>query len=634
MKIKLGFIGSFPIQTKIVKEVATLFEDEIELFIDYGILEDAIPKAKRFVSKGAEVIVALGGTAKMLEKEIDIPVISIKIGILDLIKAIENAKKFGNNIGLTTEVPINGLEIIEKLYDIKIKQIIFSNKNDFIYGITSAINEGTEVIIGKSNITLETAAEYKIKGVLVTFSRESLTETIEEAIKTAKMRRKEKEQYLRLQTIFNSLTEGIIAIDREGRITDFNHAAETIFKVKSHEVFGKKSSNKFPKLKLTEILEGKSDSKNEIINIGHTQILFSALPVIMGKNIVGAVATLRKASEIQKMDSKIRKKMVSRGFAAHYTIDHFSTKSSVMKKVIDTAKKYAPTDFNILLIGESGTGKEVLAQSIHQLSKRKKAPFVAINCSVVPENLLESELFGYEEGAFTGAKKGGKLGLFEIAHGGTIFLDEIGSMPAKLQAKLLRVLQEKEVMRLGGERIVPVDVRVIAATNQDIAEAVKDGRFRKDLYYRLNVLTINLPTLRERKEDIPEIIEVIMHEQCKKFNKKPFNLSKSSIKKLVDFPWDGNVRELENIISRMVLLCENNKEVDSFIEEEWKKVSLFPNQIDNKERSFTHLSIKDLEIERLITTLKECGFNISKAASRLGISRSTLYRKMKSLHFN
>jgi len=275
-----------------------------------------------------------------------------------------------------------------------------------------------------------------------------------------------------------------------------------------------------------------------------------------------------------------------------------------------------------------------MAQSIHRLSLRRKKPFVAINCSVLPENLLESELFGYEEGAFTGAKKGGKMGLFETAHGGTLFLDEIGTMNVSLQSKLLRVLQEREAMRLGGERIIPVDVRVIAATNLDIEKEVDEGRFRKDLFYRISTLTIHMPSLRERKEDIPEIAQSIMETQFKKFNKKPFKLSKMSLEKLIHYPWDGNVRELENILARVVLLCSNREESYKFIEEELKKVR-YVSRHDRGDKSFSEYPvIKKLEVEKLIDVLQECNFNISRAALKLGISRSTLYRKIKGYKLN
>src|SRR5690625_3003716 len=222
------------------------------------------------------------------------------------------------------------------------------------------------------------------------------------------------------------------------------------------------------------------------------------------------VVTYQEAESILLANNEIRSELYQRRFFAKYQFDDIISRSDKMEQLITLAKAYAISESNILIYGESGTGKELIAQSIHNESKRRTGPFIAVNCAALPENLLESELFGYEDGAFTGAKKGGKPGLFEMAHGGTIFLDEVGDITPSLQARLLRVLQEKEVRRIGGERIISVDIRVLSATNKDLLASVEDGEFRRDLYYRLNVLHLyNLP-LRERVEDIEYIIDALL----------------------------------------------------------------------------------------------------------------------------
>jgi PAS domain S-box-containing protein len=466
MKVKIGFICSFSMQKKMIEEVAQALSREVEIFIEMGVLEEALPKAKSLVKLGAEVIVSWGVTAAILEKEISVPVISIRIRDFDIMKAIGHASKFGNKIAITTGEPLEGLDILEEMYKVKIKQIIFQSSHDFKYGIIEAFNEGYEVLIGKSYVTLDVAEEFGKKAVLITYGLESVRQSFYEAIKLATLRRKEREEYIRLETIFNSLTEGLIVIDHLERITLLNHAAEKILRINAHEALGQPVSQLLPPMKMAEVLRSGKYLEDEFQTIGDVNVVATHIPIILEEGILGVASTFRKTSEIQKIDRKIRKKMMSRGFIARYGIDHFSAYSPTMKRMIQQAKRFAETDSTVLITGETGTGKEVLAQSIHRLSPRVRGPFVAINCSVFPETLLESELFGYEEGAFTGAKVGGKAGLFELAHGGTLFLDEIGTMPINLQSKLLRVLQEREVMRLGGERLMPIDVRIISATNK------------------------------------------------------------------------------------------------------------------------------------------------------------------------
>lgn len=270
-----------------------------------------------------------------------------------------------------------------------------------------------------------------------------------------------------------------------------------------------------------------------------------------------AIVIIKDAEKIQSMEIGIRKSLMGKGYAAKYTFDDVVFTSAVMRDVIERARKIAMIDATTLIFGDTGTGKELFAQAIHNSSIRRKKPFVAINCAAISDSLLESELFGYEEGAFTGAKKGGKKGLFELAHGGTIFLDELGCISQMMQVKLLRVLQEKEVMRIGGVTLVPVNVRVIAATNDNLETLVAKGTFRKDLYYRINNFAITLPALKDRKEDIPVIIESIMEEyhaaNC---------IEKDLMSFLMTYEWGGNVRELRNCMEYLVFMGQHLLNID------------------------------------------------------------------------
>ncbi|MBP2627827.1 MAG: proprionate catabolism activator, Fis family, partial [Firmicutes bacterium] len=322
-------------------------------------------------------------------------------------------------------------------------------------------------------------------------------------------------------------------------------------------------------------------------------------------------------------EQMVRQKLNKKGLVAKFRIEQLIGKSSAITAVRERICQYANADAKVLITGESGTGKELVAQSIHNLSERKNGPFVAVNCAALPESILESELFGYEEGAFTGAKKGGKFGLFELAHKGTLFLDEIGELPLSLQARLLRVLQENEVMRLGGDSVIPVDVRVLSATNQDLAKFVEKKEFRADLYYRLDVLRIHVPPLKERPEDIPELAKKILSKNASMpFRSKITGITDSAIAVLQKCLWKGNIRELENVIERLKLIVKG-----PIIEELDVRQELMDYQhleIEKKDND----SLGNLEKKKIEQILLEEKYNYTQAAKRLGISRTTLWRKV------
>ncbi|KYO64493.1 Limonene hydroxylase [Thermovenabulum gondwanense] len=337
---------------------------------------------------------------------------------------------------------------------------------------------------------------------------------------------------------------------------------------------------------------------------------------------MGAVATFQEVSTLMKAELKIRSQLYENGFVANYRFEDIIHKSDKMSKCIDIAKKYAQLDSTVLIFGDSGTGKEIFAQSIHNESKRKNSPFVAINCAALPENLLESELFGYSEGAFTGARKGGKAGLFELAHNGTIFLDEISEIPLSLQSKLLRVIQEKKVMRLGDDKLIPVNIRIICATNKDLLQEIKIGRFRKDLFYRINILSIYLPSLRERKEDIIPLAEYFLKNCSLKMKKCIIGFTEDAKKYLLSLEYQGNVRELEGIIERACAICDN-KYID--IED---LIGYYENTEEYVDIS-KELTLEDQEKKLIIETLRETNGNLTVASKILGIHRTTLLRKIK-----
>lgn len=319
-----------------------------------------------------------------------------------------------------------------------------------------------------------------------------------------------------------------------------------------------------------------------------------------------------------------------------YTFDDIIGESDQIKKVINECKAISDNSSTVLLLGESGCGKELLAQSIHNNSSRKDKPFVALNCGAIPLNLIESELFGYEAGSFTGSNKNGTMGKFELANKGTIFLDEIGEMPLEMQVTLLRVLQEGSITKIGGKKQIPVDVRVIAATNKDLKQEVKEKRFRKDLYYRLNVLPINVPPLKERIGDVPILLDHFLKAKSKKLNKEVPKISDNLFKKMISYCWPGNVRELENFVENIVAL-EGNTTYDMDLEEchclshdnLGNPIKSSPNDIICNTNNNVITPLVVLEQEEIKKAIRVCNGNMSHAASKLGISRNSLYNKIK-----
>lgn len=437
-----------------------------------------------------------------------------------------------------------------------------------------------------------------------------------------------------LEAILNSAYEGVVVVDENGIITMFNDAYCRFLNVKQEDVVGKHVTDAIENTRMHVVLKtGKAEIRHIQRIHGHDMIC-DRIPIKEDGKITGAVGKvlfrdvsevdeLLKQTEHLKEQLEYYKNELAKERKTKYSLDNIIGQSRVIAVLKELAGKCAKSSSTVLIRGESGTGKELLARAIHNLSPRRNNPLIKVNCAAVPENLLESELFGYEEGAFTGAKKGGKLGKFEQARGGTIFLDEIGDMPVKMQAKLLRVLQEKEIERLGSTGTVKVDVRVIAATNRNLEELIAEGRFREDLFYRLNVISLEMPSLRSRKEDIHLLVDFLVQKLCKNMGIGRKAISPAAYDILFRYSWPGNVRELENVLERALNVIDN----DTINPEHLPYYIRQPKDLLKDGEFHLKSIVEDTEKEVMRRAFSVAGGNAVEAAKLLGISKSTYYEK-------
>jgi len=440
-------------------------------------------------------------------------------------------------------------------YDKSIKVAITPGENDLVPdGITTVIDIGQRVI--DMNTIFEIADKLNINIEDVFSSKEASVaknDIIPTNYSMEKVLGDNEDLTERINVLVKLMDQGILITDTMGKIYLCNDRAKKILKCRSDIIVGFNIIEILPEVDVIKSIVNNKDKIRELINVEDTNIIISITKIISNNEVRGNVISLEDFTDLEHRQHKMRTKITGYGHLASYTFSDILGNSRQINELKEIAKRMANSNSSIVIYGESGTGKELFAQSIHNYSKRSEYNFVAVNCSALPENLLESELYGYEDGAFSGAKKGGKIGLFELAHEGTIFLDEIGEMPLPQQAKLLRVIEEQKIMKVGGKDLIDINVRIIVATNKDLFEMVTNGQFRGDLYYRLNVLPINIPSLRERIEDIPLLFNFFV-----KKNGQNFSLSTKSYDKIIKHQWPGNIRELKNTVEYLANL---NKEV-------------------------------------------------------------------------
>jgi propionate catabolism operon transcriptional regulator len=577
-----------------------------------------------------DLVITSGAHLEMLNKEYHeltylVPFYPLHFTESDLVKGLVEAREFGKNIMLMY-FPDETYDLaeFEKVLNINVKRLMFSSIKEAEELMLEHYKKGYNAVVGTSSIC-EVAKKNGISSVLV-YSKDSLKLEIIKAYQFASMKNKMVNYAKEKDVILQHALNPIFLLDHEKRIIDTNMQGVKFLKRKAkHDVIGEIFETLVP-IQIT------SDIKDSL-SLQYEKVQMVVEPILLNANNKSYVVIVKDVHPSLTMERN-RNTPSSR-----YQFKDIIHTSSNMKKILLKAHQFALSDAPLLIIGESGTGKELIAHSAHHSSKRKSKPFLPVNCSAIPENILESELFGYEEGAFTGARKGGKPGFFEMAQHGTIFLDEIGEIPLDIQTKLLRVLQEKEVIRLGGKNIIQLDVRVITATNKSLIELVKKKKFREDLYYRINVLQINVPPVRERKEDIPLILKHLLAKYGMDSYQAKYliNIAKDS---LLSYSWPGNIREMENFAQRFCAVSSISSTtydlVKSFTDilteflEHDRQIAVEDHSQSMKFESERSLSNPfELEKLKIINILLQTNGNKYKAAEKLGMSRTTLWRKIK-----
>lgn len=632
---KILLIATNPQMRMLSEEYSKAHGLHDRLVIEEGAMDEAVRIAKNYINRDIDVVICRGGSGKsIIRDQIPLPIVDMPIRDEEVMNSIHEAIELSGKekpkiafLGYSTTYAqirafIEALDISIDHYDAE-----WEKEYD---PLLREIHDQYDVILG-GNSAQKYANRYNIPSVVMSCSTTSIDMAYNLALGVHNAILKEKEWSANLNAIINTMQDGLVSVNENMDILLCNEKARGILALDTKTCRGN-LRELFPTINFQDLQSqviGTYES-NQIVDIYGIKYALEAM-MFDTEAHKRLLLLFREVKQLQQMESKARREIYSKGHVTEYSFEDILGSSAKIKKSIDNAIHFAHTDSHIYLYGETGTGKELFAQSIHHESKRRSGPFVAINCGAMPDSILKSELFGYEEGSFTGAKKGGKMGIFEMAHGGTLFLDEISELDQDGQVSLLRVLQENQVRRIGGEEVVPVDVRLITASNHPLTELLSKGKLREDLYYRLCVLTLNLPTLKERREDIPILAKQFIDQYKIKFQRNLY-LDHSAYDTLSKYDWPGNIRQLKNFCERIVAISSSERITASMIEEEIMEAFsyLYPQKTDvlirpKEEKPYV---IKDQLIypAQLKELMERYNGNREKVARTLGISRTTLWK--------
>ena len=597
-------------------------------------LEAAVSLARRLLAEDDYLFISRRGTRDLLRKSLKIQVVNIPGEASDYIPAIQQLRGEQGLIAFFSfeEDISNELRTICYLLHLKMKHYCFSDSLSCQAAVQQAVADGAAWGLG--GVVSERFAKHCDLAYLRVESSDAsilhALDTAQQLYITQQENARQQEQLQiqleRYQNILDYTHDAIIAIDEKGRISTTNQIAEQMLQPAQPPFVGRPVEEVLPNTHMTNVLHTGEAEIGQMMNIHGTLVSTNRVPIRVGGQVKGVVATFQDIKTLQTAERNIRIKLHEKGLVAKYRFSDILGRSPAIRDAKRLSENFADAQFTVMLYGETGTGKEMFAQSIHNASPRRDGPFVAINCTALNRNLLESELFGYADSSFTGARRGGKAGLFETAHGGTVFLDEIGELPLEFQAPLLRVLQEKEVRRVGDDTVIPVDIRIIGATNRNLLQLVEEGKFRRDLYYRLNVLSVLVPPLRERGDDYLEIARCIYERVLPQHTEEEETVFLRVLDRCRSYAWPGNVRELTNLVERVSLLLHRGsreEEVVQLLNVQWQETPPAAPLVPGSAPAL-------LDREAVQEALRRNGGNLSRTAKTLGVSRSTLYRRLHS----
>jgi transcriptional regulator with PAS, ATPase and Fis domain len=575
-------------------------------------MREGVATARRALAGGARILISRGGTALRIREELGIDVVEVRPSVYSAFAHIYSQTAADSRIAI---VGFNSLisictpicNILQRRY----RAFELLDSEQFAAVVDELIAWKPDVIVGDV-VSVRLTRERGLDCHLIESSQETLIEAFEQAMLTLNNMNRHHAIEKKLSAVLQCTREGALLLDGGQRVEEVNQRGCSLLQLPREEIIGRPFHEIFPDKDINAAIVNATDLQNALTQISGKRFVVDLVcgPKDMAADSV--VVLFQKVEHIQQTETSIRSKLIDSGFYAKYTFDSIIHASEAMRETIDRARRYSKTDSNIMIHGQTGTGKELFAQSIHNAGARAKEPFVAINCAALPGTLLESELFGYAPGAFTGALRSGKTGLFELAHNGTLFLDEVTEMDVFLQARLLRTLQAREIMRIGDNKVISVNVRIIASTNKDPQEEVRQGRMREDLFYRLSVLDLEIPPLRERKGDAVRLFRHFLDRHGEKYGWNFPTPSRQFLHAVENCPWQGNVRALENFAEKYVTLQGLPASALSTDTSPSPNVGAMP--------------LEAVIIRHVKKTLQQEDGNIARTATRLGVDRNTVKR--------
>ena len=638
MNRSIIFITKAPHHFETIQEVLEELGKDYPVFLGKS-PEECLEIAREQVKLGTKIIISTAYLQRMFMQELNVIAVSVRRSGYSFVSILNQMLQHTDKVAIISrnEGYDYGLAAEEArvIWPEQVFTYYYSNEADAVEMLPKLKTAGFSDIICPSQ--LGSAAEsIGLHSMYIPLPKKDIREAIEHSEYQLRVYEHQTKNALLIGKILNIISEGVLVLDCQGIVTECNDLACKVLRISRAELIGQTcDSGNLAKFGLRQHLASAEEVYGSIVEINGEMLIYDVHALLVDSKLSTMVVTFNRTSQIQEAEQRIRHSFSKTGNMATKTFASIVGGSPSLTRVMKQAKRYAQFDAAVLISAPSGCGKELFAQSIHNASPRANGPFVVINCAALPESVLESLLFGYESGAFTGASKDGRPGLFEQAHGGTVFLDEVSEMPLSIQSRFLRVLQEKEVSRIGSSKSIPVNIRVLSATNRNMWELIRSKAFREDLYHRISTLLLDIPGLDERPEDIPILAQYYVNNRAKELNLGAVRLEEAALNFLSQQKFSGNVRQLNNVLERALVLSDSK-----ILTVEDIQGAIYPNRgipspacdpIPQME-SISNLHEKQKLSERasIEKALRECGYNRTKTAGALGISTTTLWRKMKA----